>query len=100
MYLQTADTRVRSATVGDHHSHHDFIGTRCIGHPRFHGVEMAAHKRRVFVTQWDIDRCAQCALFFGRRHQCSAFFNGCTQRRAQLGVQNGRRVLKLLWARG
>ena len=56
---------------------------------------MAAYKGGVFVAQGHVNRRAQPTHFFCRRYQRRAFFNRFAQRRAELGVQDGRRVLQL-----
>ena len=46
------------------------------------------------MAQWDIDRCAQCALFFGRRHQSGPFADRQAQRCPQFGMQQRGGVFK------
>ena len=95
MHLQTTDARQRPAAVGDDDADHDLVGTRRVGHARFHRVEVAAHEGGVLVTERHVDGGAEAAALVGRRHERGTFFDGLAQRRAELRVQDRGGVFQL-----
>ena len=95
MFLQPTNARQRPSTIRHRHGDHNLISARRIAHPRFDGIKMTAHERRVFMSERHVDGRSERTHFFRRGHQRRAFFNRTAQRRAELGMQDRRGVLQL-----
>src|SRR5437868_2003799 len=66
--LEPADARVDARTCAHGQDVDQLVRQRRTGYAYFHGVEIAAHVRRVDVRERDIQARARRADFLGRRH--------------------------------
>src|SRR5918993_1858764 len=92
---KAADPGQGAAAVGDGDRDHDLAGAGRIGDAHLHAVEVAAHEGGVLVAERNVERHAHPAALLGGGDQRRAAAERLTDRRAELGVQDGGRVLQL-----
>src|SRR5437879_5892823 len=93
--MKSADTRERTAAVGDGNGDDDFVGARGVGHARLDRIEMTSDERRVFVSERHVDRRTDAAHFLRRWNERRPFLDCLPERRAKLRMENRRSVLEL-----
>ena len=85
----------RPPAIGDRNGNHDFIASRRIADANLHAVEVTTDKRRILMSERNVQRHAQAAALFRGRDQRGSFPDELAHWRSEFRMESRSGVFNL-----